>query len=345
MNISLCTFFSYGGLPPKLEFELLDSFARNAGKLNPELKLTILTDTSTSKFLKARGYKCLVGNVKRETLLLDRLRAFRAFISEQAPGQLCAMLDYDTLTQVPFCNWFDDINFDCAYTLRKTSSKYPINGGVALYKNNHNALSVLDDLIREYEGLPENDKSWWGDQICLSNCFLRNLKALEIGVSNYKKSKILLLDGDIYNFTPYDGDISQKTLFNNLIIDENVNSWIDSALKKKFLIHFKGLRKHLQLQIDWQKNQSKSYYSFVKKEYDDTENYLEKNFEAALSKLKFKHKQFILNDIVIYGFLKIQENYPKQKEELQEKFISHLQATGDYRWKILGNIEFAYEVI
>jgi hypothetical protein len=154
-----------------------------------------------------------------------------------------------------------------------------------------------------------------------------------------------LLDGNYYNFTPFDGDISNQTLSKNLIIDKDLNDWIDGELDGKFLLHFKGLRKHLQLQIDWQQTQKKSYCLFIQNEYEKVRVLVEKDCNKVISELRFKHKQFIVNDILIFALLTKQKENRDSSKEFFENIIFYLKSHMDYRWKIITHRELPFEII
>jgi hypothetical protein len=231
----------------------------------------------------------------------------------------------------PFDFLVGDLNFDCAYTLRKNSTKFPINGGLAIYKNNPQGLKILNDLIEEYQNLPNQEKAWWGDQICLVNCFSKNLKELALGLHDYQGSKILLVDAFKYNYTPFDMDMRQETLMKNIIIDKDLASWIDSPVQTKFLLHFKGMRKHLQLQVDWQIENNSNYLEFIQGKFDKFKGEI-----ASLGKNFFKHQEilnyphFIVNDLAVIAFIESIRENPKISNEISEDFILALQSSHNH---------------
>lgn len=335
--MEICTFFSYSGRAPNCELELLDSFRRSVKNCLPATKITVLTDNETSKILKDSGYICFTGSVRRETLLLDRLKLFKLFLQSHEPNTLCVMLDFDMLMLKPIQSFLDDNIFDCAYTLRQNSKKFPINGGFVAYRNNVNALSILDKLIIEFEKLPIADRAWWGDQICLSNFFIKELITLKNGLASLNIGKVFFISASEYNYTPYDMDVSLETLRKNLIIDSEITNWIDSPLETKYVLHFKGLRKHLQLQIDWQMRNQQSYIRYIEHESHFLNSEIYKNGSKFLFSLFPKYQQFIINDLAICFLLHLEKDIFSQSINLRDDMVYYLKSVGDYRWKIFDD--------
>ena len=333
--MNFVTFFSYEGKLPRLELELLQTFQQSLYTQYAHARLVILTDLASAPQFKALGFEPFAIPVSRDTLLLDRVRGFRAFLETLADGASCAMLDFDMLIMKPFD--FLDQDFEVAYTVRQHLNKQPINGGVAIYRATYAAKRILDKVIEDYKCLPPEQQQWWGDQISISNLFKEKLGDLTEGMHSFDGASVLLLDGKKYNFTPYDMDVSPKTLAKNFIIDRPLVQWLDEAIDDKFILHFKGPRKHLQFQVNWQiNNRDELYIKHLEKELNSR---IERIRAEGITILFSAHEDSIrlseALDLTVIIILNEHLIWSGGNRARRLEGVDILKAAGDFRVKVL----------
>jgi len=235
-------FFSYRGKIPVLEFELLRVFCLRMRKVYPRAEIVILTDPATGSILRKAGLKTLESEVRPETLLLDRTRIFQDYIAAQPPDDLVCLIDYDIILNRPL-GFVEAHVFDVAYTFRRRAKKYPLNGGVVVVRTGAASASFIQNVLENYQRLPVDQLAWWGDQIGVWNLVGPHVGNLREGVVEIDQVRILLVDGEAYNWTPFDMDVSPETLRANLFLTETLYR----QCRDKAVLHFKGPRKHLQI--------------------------------------------------------------------------------------------------
>ena len=334
------TFFSYGGKLPRLELELLQTFQQSLHAQYANARLIILTDSTSAQQFEALGFDPFPIPVTQGTLLLDRVRGFRSFLDTLDNGTSCAMLDFDMLVMKPFD--FLDQEFEVAYTLRQHLNKQPLNGGIAIYRATRASKHILDQVIEDYKNLPHDQQRWWGDQISISNLFREKLDQLAEGIHSFDGAPVLLLDAKKYNFTPYDMDVSPKTLVKNFFIDTPLDEWLDEPLKEKFILHFKGPRKHLQFQANWQLATNKIYSEHVREKLERKELTSQLDDDSYFEKLVDDNpKIWETNDLFIMALLSYDHLNMPQYEGLRGKIIKHLRAVGDFRVKVIMQENYA----
>lgn len=332
MNIS--TFFSYQGSIPPLELELLQSFNRSIKYVYPDARMTVLTDRDSSNILNQAGFTTFVINVSPKTLLLDRLRGFRAFLRQLPTEAGCLMLDYDMLV-LRDLGIFEQ-NIDVAYTTREQLSEQAINGGLVYYRNCERSLLVLNEIIKVYENLPKKDQQWWGDQLS-STCVFKNiLGATRSGIYETQNVKILLMDAKKFNFTPFDMDISLPTMKKNLFIRKPVSEWIDADLSSIYLCHFKGSRKHLQLQFQWQMCNQGLYFDYITNLFYLHAENLEIAGSDYLSGLAMLNPSVNeVNDLAVLAYINFENIFAKSEKLNKISLIRHLKEHRDMRYMTL----------
>lgn len=332
--MKVATFLSFQGSLPPVELELLKSFQRSLLSIYPHADLTILTDYGTQPLLEAEGFETFALDVSVDTLLLDRLRGFRKLMETWPPGADCFLFDYDMLI-------LKDLKIlekkvDIAYTIREQLTSQPVNGGVAYYKNNIEPLKILDDIIAEFESLPKSEQSWWGDQLALSNVFTRILGRIARGHHQVGPIKILFLNARNYNFTPFDMDITLSTQMNNLFIKDSIENWLDIDIEAIYLCHFKGPRKHLQLQFEWQYKNNKIYLDHITSQFNLHINNIKIAGEEYLEGLAILHPSINeVNDFAVLSYLNYEELYGTSKFFEKSIFIDHLKKNRDARFLTL----------
>lgn len=343
--MNFVTFFSYEGKLPRLELELLQTFQQSLYTQYSHARLVILTDLASAPQFKALGFEPFAIPVTRDTLLLDRIRGFRAFLETLADGASCAMLDFDMLVMKPFD--FLDQDFEVAYTVRRHLNKQPLNGGVAIYRATCAAKRILDKVIEDYKCLPPEQQQWWGDQISISNLFREKLGDLTEGMHFFDGASVLLLDGKKYNFTPYDMDVSPKTLARNFIIDGPLAQWLDEAIDDKFILHFKGPRKHLQFQVNWQINHPSEHY----RDYlggvflQNIGLFRRESIQSIVEQLARDFPSCVVTDLLVLLVLNYKKLAIDAREETISEIVQHLKSYGDFRYKILGNVAYQTQTL
>ena len=244
MSVTFAVFFSYAGAVPPRELELLSTCSAQLRKIYPAARLVVLSDPATASVIQSLGYETYVGHVDVKTLLLDRLRLFRSILAESQLGSVVCLLDYDILI-LKTVDVFDRLDFDVVYTFRKRVKKYPLNGGFVVARVTEASTQFFNAVFEAYSRLPKENLSWWGDQIGVWDLVSPHVDVLREGVIDVRGTKLLLLDGDQHNWTPFDFDTSSETLNRNLFL---TRSLLGEA-EHKTLVHFKGPRKHLQFQF------------------------------------------------------------------------------------------------
>jgi hypothetical protein len=333
------TFFSYEGRIPQLELELLQTFQQSLNAQYANARLVILTDPTSAPQFKVLGFEPYPIPVTRGTLLLDRVRGLRSLLDTLDDGTLCVMLDFDMLVMKPF-DFFDQ-DFEVAYTVRRQLNKQPLNGGVAIYRATRASKRILDRVIEDYQNLPFEQQQWWGDQISISNLFREKIVELKEGAHSFDGTSVLLLDAKKYNFTPYDMDVSPKTLVKNFFIDKSLADWIDEPLDDKYILHFKGPRKHLQIQVDWQIQNGEIYMDYLKTEFQLEASSLQQKGELHLRDLaQKKEKLWLVNDLCVLAILNSEKIFGDSSPRVREKLIIYLEKIGDFRGKVLAEKQY-----
>lgn len=337
------TFFSYSGRVPRLELDLLKSFNWSLARAYPRSPLFVLTDRGTECQLKERGFNPFVITVSQNRLMLDRVIGLRAFLDSLEEDTCCIMLDYDTLVLKKFDFLKEDT--EVVYTVRERADKQSINGGLALYRKCSTAIRILDGIIKTFEALSEEDYAWWGDQLSLSRFFKNKLhtEKLEVGQYDLNGARLQLVSTEHYNFTPFDLDVRRETLLRNLIINAPIATWLKVDYQKIFMLHFKGPRKHLQLQIWWQLENSGELYCNYVRNFALSEIGLLR--AEGISRLNFlaKENEFIyqLNDLAVIAFINFKSLFGDNSTLMPKDFISFLSHHRDFRAKVLSGENYA----
>lgn len=198
-------------------------------RYHPGTTLTILTDTDSQ-------FKLSGVNVWRREIDVNRIMYERMIWQRDALARLDTenpifLLDSDMLCLRSFAHLFEQETpgFDLALTFRRSHNS-PINGGLLIVnrgdESRQHVLTMMSQMIENYTGMSEEEKTWYGDQLALRDLVglhhskMRNLKVAENQLGN-----ILLLDCNQYNFTPKLGDRLRPSA-------------------KCRLFHFKGTLKH-----------------------------------------------------------------------------------------------------
>jgi len=327
------TFFSYSGVIPKLELESLYIFISSIKNNYPESDVVIITDHQSASFFRSEGLKVFPAKVEQQTLLLDRVRSYKKLMEKFDQESLFVFMDFDMILLKRFD--FLEESFDCAYTLRSKLKQHPINGGLAVYRNTEKGLEIISKVIDCYEALPNEQKQWWGDQISISSLLLSNNSSLESGMHLIVGGKILLLDAFLYNWTPHDFDVSFATLSRNLFIDRPLADWVSDGLISKYIVHFKGPRKHLQHQF-WRQAQGSMplYFDELHSHLVSEKRQITESGKAYfVSRLARTNSLFQLLDLAVLSVLNI-FNDEKFRAE-REGIIDFIHSCGDPRAKTL----------
>jgi hypothetical protein len=235
----VATFFSYQGIIPRAEYELLKLFVLNFKENYPEALIIILTDSKSAKYLKdIVGCTIEEHDIDPAKLLLCRTKIYLNLVKRNV-GKRLLLVDYDIFPFIKI-DWPSDI--DLAYTIREKAKRQPINGGVILVNSSEKSVKYFEDLVSSFENLSNDDHRWWGDQIAVWSLISSSKR--EDDIIYYKDLKIKIFDSELYNWTPHDMQVEEKVLEDNFFL-----TLTDTAeYKNKVFVHFKGPRKHLMNQ-------------------------------------------------------------------------------------------------
>ena len=328
------TFFSFQGKLPPLEIELLKSFRRSLLQVYPNCIFKVLTDPSSVSLINENGFNAFAIDVEQTTLLLDRLKGYRKFLEELPENSDCFMFDYDMLILKDL--QITESGVDIAYTVRKNLSEQPINGGLVYYKKNQKALKILDEIIACYESLPMEQQTWWGDQLALTTVFERKFGIVKQGIYTTDDTRVLFLDAKKYNFTPYDMDISLPTQGANLFIQDHLSKWLNVDLDTIYVCHFKGPRKHLQLQFEWQLSHEGCYAEHITAQFEMHIENFRHGGVRYLRGLAVLHPSINeVNDFAVLIYLNYERIFGDRDTGSKSDFIDFLTLNRDARYMVL----------
>lgn len=330
----VATFFSFQGQLPLLELELLKSFRRSLLQIYPNCIFKVLTDPSSVSLINENGFTAFAIEVEPRTLLLDRLRGFRKFIAELPENSDCFMFDYDMLILKDLK--ITEYRVDIAYTVREHLTEQPINGGIVYYKNNLRSLKILNEIIDSYGSLPMEKQNWWGDQLALRKVFERKFGIVKQGVYATDDTRVLFLDAKKYNFTPFDMDISLPTQGANLFIQDHLGKWLNVDLDTLYVCHFKGPRKHLQLQFEWQRKNKGVYAEYITRQFYQHIDNIRGGGASYLEGLAQLHPSINeVNDFAVLYYLNAETISDCETAIDKKIFINHLKKYRDARYNVL----------
>jgi hypothetical protein len=146
-----------------------------------------------------------------DTLVLSKIRAYKAFVDRTEPEGYVVFCDPDMLFVRRFDNLFKKEDFDIALTLRKYSyegHEAPINAGFYAIdmRAKDRVCGLFARFVQAIEDLPESEHLWDGDQTALA----RMLGAPLIDLTHtcfapWNDIRIKYLPVQIYNNTPGPG--------------------------------------------------------------------------------------------------------------------------------------------
>jgi hypothetical protein len=327
------TFFSYSGSIPRLEREALDIFVSSVRRHYPHDDVIVITDYQSARLLIPRGFRLFPVEIRQETLLLDRVRAYKKLMETYPNERFFGFMDFDMILLKKFD--FLDESFDCVYTLRPHLKHQPINGGLAVYKNEKAGLEIISKVIKTFEALSPEEKRWWGDQISISSLLLAENSVVGFGENSLHGGRVLLLDAAVYNWTPHDFDVSLETLSKNFFIDKPLESWMGDEFDSKFIIHFKGPRKHLQYQFWEQQEKAPVLYisELTSIFHHEAPNIIRlgSNYFSDHSKITSSHHMLL--DLAVLAILNI-FNHPSRLTDRRDTIL-WIKGYGDARATVL----------
>lgn len=340
------TFLSFSGKVPRLEFELLNTWLRSLKKQHPDSTVTVLTDPESSQILKGLGFETFITPVRRETLLLDRAKGLLSFLKTRAEGTKVVLMDYDMLLLKPL--GILELDVDCCYTLRHLAKRQPINGGLVYFRKSRATIALQEKVIGAYEVFAEKDRQWWGDQLSVSAILSEMISPLREGIHSCGDLKVALVGTELYNFTPFDLDVSRPTLLKHLILQVPIIEWLGNSVNEKFILHFKGPRKHLQFQVFYELEHGTIYRDHLKAVFTqivhDLNVYGIEWFDYETTKASYP--RHLLNDLAVLTFLNL--NYfisSKGSSSWGDEVLKFLETSNDFRYKLLGNKDYQQEQV
>ena len=170
--------------------------------------------------------------------MFSRNRLMNLYVCSNKFNHDTVFLDFDTILNFNTDEIFSQ-DFDIGLTFRKNDKLMPINEGVifAKYKNKDKVIHFFNKLNVIYRLLSndkfvslffENIRVWRGGQLSLASII--RWKKFDFGHAIMHKTKFLILDADIYNFTP----------IKSISIDN---------LRSKKILHLKGWVKRYKKEI------------------------------------------------------------------------------------------------
>lgn len=241
--INFVVFCSFGANKlSSIEENILNSFIESIRKVYAgRAKLHLLTDEYLSDSIILGKFDSISRkNIDPRMLLLERTRMYKEFIANSEVGDLIGLIDYDVLILRPIDEIFK-IKADMYVTTRPYLKDMPINGGVLFIdlSRKHLVEKFYEHVNSIFEKLPTEQQAWWGDQQSLYQAAVQG--AIIQNNSSIMSSSgclINLIPREKYNYTPYDVDSGRK-------ISDKLDAVEIENIKKAFIVHFKGPRKHL----------------------------------------------------------------------------------------------------
>ena len=298
-----------------------------------------MTDPQTASLLKKLGFEVFEIEVGLTTLLLDRSKGFLKFLENQSFGPHVILMDYDMLLLGRIDSFYTDS--DLSYTLREAATRQPINGGIQAVRVSELTILHQKEIVSIYSALGADQVRWWGDQISLSEVLSRQIGQPHEGIYTIQTGRLKLFSTDIYNFTPFDLDVSRETLLRNLFIKEGLKTWLRLE-NPRMVLHFKGPRKHLQFQAHWELTHNASYQDFIVQEFKRSVVEIKRCGTKWLSEKVAEggFSRYVSNDIAVLAHLNAQK---LGMIDHRHDLIHFLKSSNDFRFKLLSGEHYAQE--
>lgn len=141
--------------------------ARSIAIHYPEAEIVLLSNEEGRNAVLPAGVTVQARPLAFAQLMFERVVAYRDHVRDSAPGKRIVFLDTDML----FVRRFDELlapGADLSVTIRQIEPA-PVNGGLIIVDTTRHAKVVdfFDRFVACFEGLPEAEKKWDGDQSAL----------------------------------------------------------------------------------------------------------------------------------------------------------------------------------
>jgi hypothetical protein len=208
---------------------MIDLLFRSAHLFHSQIRCTVLTDKKSSIKGITSEFQRVESDIDHSALMLSRTIAQMDYLEKNAFDKPIIFIDSDILVNAPLTELFE-LDFDVALTWR-ISFKMPINGGLLILNNRR--PEVAKRFFRKFCDIYRQNyadrSAWYGDQLALRDAIGMHYKDMADGlIVGIDGCKVLLLSCDTYNFSPH-----------------NEYQAINSDLRDKAILHFKGQRKRL----------------------------------------------------------------------------------------------------
>jgi hypothetical protein len=159
-------FYAFRARDPETEAQIA-LLARSIRASYPEAAVVLQTN-ATGADAAIPGVAVEVRAVHAEHIMVERLRGYRDRLKAAAPNSVLVFMDTDMLV----LRRFDELmrpGADLAVTVRRDPT-WPINAGLVVARTDKRAEveDFFDRLVECCEGLPEEEKRWYGDQMALA---------------------------------------------------------------------------------------------------------------------------------------------------------------------------------
>lgn len=193
----------------------------------PEAAVVLLTNPLGREAALPAGIRVVAEPVDLERIMFERIRMYRDHVRAAPDSTQLVFLDTDMLV----IRRFDEIlapGADLSVTVRRILPA-PVNGGLIVVDtaNHRRVAGFFDRFVACYDGLPEEEKRWDGDQTAL-----RIL--LDAPVARLKRIEVGERDGLVVRFAP-------ARIFNNT--PRRLFLKLGLIRPGARLLHFKGGRK------------------------------------------------------------------------------------------------------
>ncbi|MBM3600274.1 MAG: hypothetical protein FJX35_18890 [Alphaproteobacteria bacterium] len=221
--------------------QMLEVCAKSLHRSDPDATVFLLTDEATLPVLPAVPMTPIVMSqrVNVDEILLERTRAYRAFLDLAAFRRDTIFLDHDMVANRSLATTFEG-RFDLAATFRTWTQKYPINGGFIAVRHASSPVvrRFYDRVLSIYEDMSAaKDRLWDGEQASLKAALSPLPDPLTAGVyTTMHGESVALFDTSRINYSIWDG-------YPPHALPDTMTEEMFADMARRDLVHFKGKRK------------------------------------------------------------------------------------------------------
>ena len=211
--------------PTSAHSELIPLFLDSIRRTHPSAEIVMLTDLD-SNF--DEGFDQIIRHkIEPQKLMLDRLKAQRAFLASERFDGPIVMLDTDILGNRNLASTFAS-DYDVGVTIQDdprfpSEVDMPYNNGVVFVRNERcqAVLRYFDRLIELIQAMPQPLHAWFGNQYAVRD-LLGRLQPDEI--VQIEAARIKVFPCSLYNYAP---------------------EFVEEEVSGKYILHFRGRKKRL----------------------------------------------------------------------------------------------------